>query len=226
MAELKLGCAQMSPKAKSGVDASTADRLVDAAEDLYGRHGLDGPSLRQISLAAGTGNNFAVQYHFGDTAGLIHAILLKRIPRLEMERAKLLARIKARDDCSSRTLIEAMLRPAIDQVNDCGERTSARFLLALASTPAGSKHLGEVDHLLPVNKEIFDLLYQLNPAIPPPLLRERVRLVALMVLNSVFNRLAPYVDEDLDSDLIENALDMASAAVTAPVATGSRAPYG
>lgn len=208
------------------MDASTADRLIDAAEDLYGRQGLDGPSLRQISLAAGTGNNFAVQYHFGDAAGLIHAILVKRIPRIEMERARLLARVKARGGPSSRALIEAMLRPAIDQVNDRGERTCARFLLALASTPAGAKHLGDIDHLLPVNKEIFELLYQLNPSIPPPLLRERARLVALMVLNSVFNRLAPYVDEDLDSDLIENALDMASAAVTAPLATRNRAPYG
>ena len=89
------------------MDASTADRLIDAAEDLYGRQGLDGPSLRQISLAAGTSNNFAVQYHFGDAAGLIHAILVKRIPRLEMERAKLLARVKARGGHSSRALIEA-----------------------------------------------------------------------------------------------------------------------
>jgi len=56
-------------------DISVPDRLIEAAEALYGRHGLEGVSLRQISFSAGTGNNYAVQYHFGGVAGLIRAIL-------------------------------------------------------------------------------------------------------------------------------------------------------
>jgi len=47
---------------------------------LFGERGSDGVSLRQISSAAGTANNYAVQYHFGDLLRLIRAITKKRMP--------------------------------------------------------------------------------------------------------------------------------------------------
>lgn len=207
----------MSRRAKSGLDASVAERLIDAAEEIYGRHGLEGPSLRQISIAAGTGNNYAVQYHFGDASGLIEAILVKRVPYVESSRARLLAKIKARGAFTTRALLEALVMPLLDCVNERGERSFARFLLALGSAPEGSVHLASVEHLLPVAEEILELLHELNPHVPRRLIRERARLVTQMVVNSVFNRLPPYDDAALEHDLVENALEMASAAVAAPV---------
>ena len=76
-------------------NASVAERLIETAEDLYGRLGIEGVSLRQISTAAGTGNNYAVQYHFGDADGLIEAIHRERIPEVERSRARLLSAAKA-----------------------------------------------------------------------------------------------------------------------------------
>ena len=49
--------------------------LITTAEDLYGRHGIDAVSLRQIAEAAGQRNPAVVQYHFSTKRGLMKAIL-------------------------------------------------------------------------------------------------------------------------------------------------------
>lgn len=199
-------------------DVSVADRLIEAAEALYGLHGLDGVSLRQISIAAGTGNNYAVQYHFGAATGLIRAILTKRASEIELRKAQLLAQAKAAGRLSeTRALVEVLFRPLLEHVNTRGERAHARFVLALLSSPLGAQHATGLLHLLPITDHVFDLLNAANPDIAPLFLRERQRLITIMVLTSVFNRHTPYDRDEFDAALIDNALDMASAALTAPV---------
>jgi AcrR family transcriptional regulator len=204
-------------------DTPVADRLIEAAEALYGRHGLEGVSLRQISIAAGTGNNYAVQYHFGDIAGLIRAILTKRIPEIELKMARILATTKAQGRLAeTRALVEVLFRPLFEHVNSRGDRAHARFVLALLSSPEGAQHfIGLLDQM-PIADHVFDLLNAANPDIPPRFLRERQRLMTIMVLTSVFNRHAPYNEDEFDAALIDNALDMANAALTAPIGDGVR----
>jgi len=208
---------------RSRSDASAADRLIEAAERLYGEHGLDGVSLRQIGVAAGSGNNYAVQYHFGDAAGLIRAILERRTPELELRRAQLLAEAKAQDRLTdSRVLMDILYRPLIEHVDSQGERRYARFILALHSSPVGLQHAINLFQLMPISDHVLDLMNLANPAIPPPLLRERQRLVAFMVLTSIFNRYTPYQPKRFDPALIDNALEMATAAIVAPLSPAVR----
>jgi len=204
-------------------DTSVPDRLIEAAEALYGRHGIEGVSLRQISVSAGTGNNYAVQYHFGGVAGLVRAILTKRIPEIEVRMARLLAEIKADGRLTdTRALVELLFRPLFEHVDSRGDRSHARFVLALLSSPAGAQYFTGLLNLMPIADHVFGLLNAANPDIPPRFLRERQRLITIMVLTSVFNRHGPYDEEEFDAALIDNALDMASAALTAPVADGVR----
>jgi AcrR family transcriptional regulator len=199
--------------------SSAADRLIDAAEALYGEHGLDGVSLRQIGVAAGSGNNYAVQYHFGDADGLIRAILEERTPELERRRALLLAKVKEEGRLGdSRALMDVLYRPMIDHVDAQGRRSYARFILALNSSPAALHHVVGQFRLMPISDHVLDLLHLANPALPRALIGERQRLVAIMVLTSIFHRWDPYQPERFDPALIENALDMATAAITAPMA--------
>ena len=48
----------------AGVQFSTKDRILGAAEQLFARHGFAGASLRQLTSAADV-NIAAVNYHFG-----------------------------------------------------------------------------------------------------------------------------------------------------------------
>jgi AcrR family transcriptional regulator len=212
-----------SRSSRTRADASVADRLIEAAEALYGAHGLDGVSLRQISLAAGTGNNYAVQYHFGDAAGLIRAILAKRIPEVDLRRAQLLSKAKAQGRLAEpRTLVDLLYRPVIDHLDSRGERSHARFSLALLSAPQAVDHGADLTHLMPISDHVLDLICAANPEIPLRFIQERLRLITIMVFNCIFNRHAPYDEDVFEPALIDNALDMATAALTAPLGVSVR----
>jgi AcrR family transcriptional regulator len=211
--------ADISRSGAKRADATVADRLLHAAEILYGRHGHDGVSLRQISAAAGTGNNYAVQYHFGDVDGLIEAILARRLPEMELRRAQLLAETKAEGRLDDPRALTALLyRPPLELLDENGERTFARFMLSLLSSPNG-RYLNHSFTLMPIAEHVVDMLAASQPQVPMILLQERQRLLAILVLTSVFNRQAPLDKPELDGALIDNVLEMATAALTAP-ATG------
>ena len=55
-----------------------------AAEELYGGQGIDAVSLREIQRASGVKNATALQYHFGDRAGLLTAVLEKHSYDVEL----------------------------------------------------------------------------------------------------------------------------------------------
>jgi AcrR family transcriptional regulator len=55
--------------------ADTESRLRDVALDLFGRHGVQGTSTRDILKAAGLRNPSAISYHFGSKAGLVEDLV-------------------------------------------------------------------------------------------------------------------------------------------------------
>lgn len=200
---------------KRANDISVSDRLINAAEALYGERGLDGVSLRQISQAAGTCNNYAVQYHFGDAAGLIQAVLARRMPDVERCRAEYLAAAKnlgRLDD--TRALMDILYLPLLDHKNAAGERAYARFVLALLSAPAGARHRANAFHQMPIADHVVDLIAKAHADIPPDFLLQRQRTISFMVLTGV--TYAPPDNLDLDMALVNDTLNMATAALTAP----------
>ncbi|NED64518.1 TetR family transcriptional regulator, partial [Streptomyces sp. SID10244] len=54
---------------------TTRTRIMSTAERLFAEQGVSTVSNRQISEAAGQGNNYAVGYHFGGRLELVRAIL-------------------------------------------------------------------------------------------------------------------------------------------------------
>ena len=72
-----------------GRGQATRDRILDAAEQLFARQGMDGTSLREITSAAGV-NLAAVNYHFQSKEALIRAVFARRIGPLNEHRLALL----------------------------------------------------------------------------------------------------------------------------------------
>src|SRR3546814_18955310 len=59
-----------------------APRILQAAEDCFGEHGIDAVSLRQIAIAAGQGNPADVPYHFGFKVGFLEELFQNRLPAI------------------------------------------------------------------------------------------------------------------------------------------------
>jgi AcrR family transcriptional regulator len=110
--------------ARTTVALSTKQQLVRTAERLFAVHGIEGVSLRQISVEAGMANPTVVQYHFGSKDGLVEAILQSRIEHLSRRRSLLDARAPADD---LRAVIEAHLLPVIE----LGEEDDCYYLMFL-----------------------------------------------------------------------------------------------
>ncbi|GAA2845752.1 TetR/AcrR family transcriptional regulator [Streptosporangium fragile] len=112
---------------------TTGKRLVAAAERLFAERGIDGVSLREINTAAGQRNSTALQYHFGDRAGLLTAVLAKHHPEIEARRHQLLDEYESRGELPAaearRTLAAALVRPMATKLADSdGGRAYLRIM--------------------------------------------------------------------------------------------------
>ncbi len=86
---------QAGPSPAEGLSA-TARHILDVAEQLFARHGIEKVSFRDLVAASEQRNISAVAYHFGTRAGLIEAMLSRRMWQLNKTRMqRLQALLKA-----------------------------------------------------------------------------------------------------------------------------------
>ena len=72
-----VSCAAVAPQEPAL--AATAAHLLDVAERLFARRGIDAVSLREIVRESGQNNLSAAHYHFGSRQALMGALLARRI---------------------------------------------------------------------------------------------------------------------------------------------------
>lgn len=117
--------------ARSSAASDTKTRILDAAEELFVEVGYDGMSLRQITSAAEV-NLAAVNYHFGGKDPLTHAMLARRLDRLNQERLTALDAYQAAHGARITTehVLIAMFAPALrmSHADATGGRRFLRFL--------------------------------------------------------------------------------------------------
>jgi AcrR family transcriptional regulator len=113
----------------------TRELIMATAERLFAEHGVAAVSSRQISEAAGQGNNAAVGYHFGSKTDLVRDIVRRHGEQIELRRAELVARLGA--DADVRDWVECLVRPLTDHLAALGAPSwYARFALQLSTDPA------------------------------------------------------------------------------------------
>jgi AcrR family transcriptional regulator len=117
-------------------DRSEGTRLVllAAAERLFAERGMYAVSNRQISEAAGQGNNAAVCYHFGTRTDLLRAIERKHRHPIEEIRARMLADVG--DSTHLRDWVACLVRPLTDHLEELGNPSCyARFAAQAMADP-------------------------------------------------------------------------------------------
>ncbi|HWU75818.1 MAG TPA: TetR/AcrR family transcriptional regulator [Rhodanobacter sp.] len=97
--------------------ASTRERILGAAEQLFAQRGFDGASLRQLTTAAGV-NLAAVNYHFGSKEKLVEEVFRRRLDALNGSRMEALARLGADHPATLEEVLGAFIRPALELSHD------------------------------------------------------------------------------------------------------------
>jgi AcrR family transcriptional regulator len=118
--------------------SSTQEAILKAAERLYAEHGVFAVSNRQVSEAAGQGNNAAVGYHFGTKTDLVRAIEQKHRASIE----RLLERMVAEtgDSADLRDWIACLVSSLTEHLAQLGNPTwYARFAAQALADPAYHK---------------------------------------------------------------------------------------
>jgi AcrR family transcriptional regulator len=114
---------------------STQEAILAAAERLYAEHGMFAVSNRQVSEAAGQGNNAAVGYHFGTKADLVRAIEQKHREPIEQLREQMVAELVG--SAEMRDWVGCLVRPLTEHLAALGNPTwYARFAAQAMTDPA------------------------------------------------------------------------------------------
>lgn len=202
------------------------ERILVAAERLFVEVGF-GASLREIAVASGQRNHSAVQYHFGDRAGLADALYRYRMVPLDARRAEMVREIRARgEERDVQALLRAYIVPMAEYLlarpgQSWYLRLMARFILS------------GVYFDLPFPRDYyaqFSRLEEMLLAAEPRITQQRVYLVTLhvvSVLASLETRLALEPElVDRAGDEIEDLVVTAYAVATAPAPRRDRSGPG
>lgn len=117
-------------------DRGNASRelILLAAERLFAEHGIATVSNRQISDAAGQGNNSAVGYHFGTKLDLVLAVSRRHKAPMEQLRSRMLADTARSTEV--RDWVACLVRPLTEHLESLGTPTwFARFSAQLLTDP-------------------------------------------------------------------------------------------
>ncbi|WP_374201674.1 TetR/AcrR family transcriptional regulator [Saccharopolyspora sp. 6M] len=171
--------------ARSRQVRATRELILSAAERLFAEHGIAAVSNRQVSEAAGQGNNTAVGYHFGTKAELVAAILRKHHEQVE----RLRARMVAGADGSVRGWVSCMVLPTALHLAELGSPTwFGRFGAQVMTDPAYREIAERASRSSPALLRAGGELHRLLPELPEPVREERRDMARQLVVHGVAER--------------------------------------
>lgn len=95
------------------------DRLLDAAEELFSRHGYDAVSIRDITDKAKVKLALA-SYYFRSEEVMFEQVIMRRFSALDEERRSMLAKLLGQDRYTIEDLLHAFVYPYYEKVRDGG----------------------------------------------------------------------------------------------------------
>ncbi|MFE0027606.1 TetR/AcrR family transcriptional regulator [Amycolatopsis sp. NPDC059021] len=159
--------------------ATTAQRLIVAAERLFAEHGIGAVSLRTVMQAAGT-NVAAIHYHFGSQEGLLDAVLRSRLDQVLGERKAVLTELPE-GGITAGDLARAFVQPVVAVLASGGEHWIRLVGRLLAS---GGDELGVIsESFFERNATFVELLERVSPGVPRRTLNFRLTQAMNVTLN-------------------------------------------
>ncbi|MCG5434201.1 TetR/AcrR family transcriptional regulator [Mycobacterium sp. MYCO198283] len=150
----------------------TREAILTAAERLFAEHGVTAVSNRQVSEAAGQGNNAAVGYHFGTKTDLVRAIERRHRVPIERVREAMVAELGPAPDM--RDWVACLVCPLTDHLEQLGNPTwYARFAAQVMTDPAHHSMVVRDALSSPSLVEVINGISGCLPELPPDVIAER-----------------------------------------------------
>lgn len=189
------------PQVGPGTRNDGRERLLDAAERLYARQGIDGVSLREITRAAEQRNASVVQYHFGSRAGLVRAVVERHMHVVDTARRAMLDALEsAKRPADAHEVMAVLVEPLAERLGTPGGRNYLRILQHLVDLPPEQ---GGPDRPLDETNQGIARAAALLAELGPPMsaaLRDQRRTQAVSFLIRALADRAKLLDADADAD--------------------------
>lgn len=167
--------------------SSTREAILVAAERLYAEHGVFAVSNRQVSEAAGQGNNAAVGYHFGTKTDLVRAIEEKHRGPIEELREQLITATSVGTDL--RGWVGCLVRPLTDHLAALGNPTwYARFAAQVMTDPAYHNIVVRDALSSPSLVQVIEGMNNCLPELPADIRAERNIMARNLLMHSCADR--------------------------------------
>ncbi|MEU9272600.1 helix-turn-helix domain-containing protein [Streptomyces sp. NPDC048251] len=203
--------------------SATREALLTTAERLFAERGVHAVANREISEAAGQGNNAAVNYHFGTKTDLIRAIVSKHTAQMEEIRARLV--YETGDSTDLNEWVACMVLPFTKHLEALGMPTwFGRFTAQVMADPALQAAMTEESFgNSPSLTSLQNGLARCAPGLPAGLRRERSLMARHLIVQMSVEReraLAEHADRiswrDTANGLIDAIVGVWSAPATPP----------
>jgi AcrR family transcriptional regulator len=211
---------------------ATRELILTAAERLFAEHGVLAVSNRQVSEAAGQGNNTAVGYHFGTKADLVRAIARRHSAPIEEIRQRMVAEIG--DSTDLRDWIGCLVRPVAEHLAAVGSPTwFARFGAQVMTDPALRPIMVEESQSSPSLVRIVDGLNRCLPDLPADVRAERNDMARQLLVHMIGERERALAEgtptprsswHDAANGLVDALIGLWLAPVTTPTRAEERRP--
>lgn len=173
--------------ARSERVSATREAILTAAERLFAEHGVLAVSNRQVSEAAGQGNNAAVGYHFGTKTDLVRAIVHKHTTRIETLRQRFVT--ETGDSTEIRDWVACLVRPSSEYLATLGNPTwFARFSAQIMTDPVLSEVMAEESLNSPALVQTIEGLNRCLPDLPAEVRAERGDMARQLMVHMVAER--------------------------------------
>ncbi len=164
---------------------STRERIALVAEGLFAEQGISAVSLRQIALAAGNGNNNAVQYHFGSKDALLQEIFRLRVAQMDRSRRGMIALAREEGSLGSlHTWVRILLLPHLELVDTRGRHPHAALMIDYLTRlrPAGVPHPADDDNdeTSATLRTVLGEIYARLEGFPAEVVDTRIKMAQLM----------------------------------------------
>jgi AcrR family transcriptional regulator len=152
--------AKREPRSKAEQRAQTLDQILDAAEELFSRHGLHGVTLRDVANKVSV-HTTLMHYYFKDKASLFEAVFARRASVTSQRRMAALDRYEI--EAAGNPTVEGALRAFLDTDFDLyisggeGWMNYAGFVAQVSNTPEIGARLMD-RHFDPVVLRLVDIL--------------------------------------------------------------------
>lgn len=157
-----------APQRRSQAERREAarERILDAAEELFGKHGYYGVTLRDVAAQA-EADTALLHYYFDGKAGLFDEVVARRAETVNRARLDSLERYEREhaDAMTARGIVSAYLTPTFNflMTGDAGMRHYARVVAKVNSTGVSDDFNVSVTPFDPVVHKMASMLKRVRP---------------------------------------------------------------